>query len=279
MSVPEIRIVERVEPDKSKHHLFTQAAVEIEVFPDDVIKSIEQIDKLPVGKWTEFAIQNDLPCEPLDRKLLKGPLMGIIQLAWHQHFKGTVSERLLANQERRVATYREDLEHVKLSAATPEQRQQRARQTGSAVSPRIPAIGLRYRLKDETMVTWSQYRSQKGLIVSVMIAAGATETGGKVITKDQVVAALRGKLNTRQPEERVVGFYMSEWKKNNIVEQVDDPAAVKGEIPEGFVATETPAPAAAPATPAAEPAAEGKEPAKQASAKKAKSAKQTPKSK
>lgn len=254
MSTPEIRIVERVEPDKSKHHLFTQGAVEIEVFPDDVIKSIDQIDKLPVGKWSEFAIQNNLPCEPLDRKLLKGPLMGIIQLAWHQHFKGSVSEKLIANQERRIATYKEDLEHVKLVAASPQQRAARAKNpnTNTGVA-NAAAIGALFRLKDETTVTWSQYKSQKGLIVAVMISANATEAGGKAITKDQIVAALRGKLNTRQPEERVVGYYMSEWKKEGIVEQVGE-AVPKGEVPEGFVPTDTPTPAAEPAKPA-EPAA------------------------
>jgi hypothetical protein len=179
VDIPEIRIVERTEPDKSKHHIFTQGAVEVEVFADDVIKSIDQIDKLPPGKWTEFATQNGIPCDPLDRKLLKGPLMGIIQLAWHKHFKGHVSDKLMANQERRVATYTEDLEHVKLVEATPQQRAARAKNPSSNTGvPKGPAIGSRFRLRNESMAAWSQFKSQKGLIVAVMIAANATETGG-----------------------------------------------------------------------------------------------------
>lgn len=267
MTMPEIRIVERVEPDTTKRHLFTQGNLELEVFPDDVLRSIDQIDKLPVGKWTEFAVQNDLPCDPLDRKLLKPPLMGVIMLAWHRHFKGGVSDKLIANQDRRIATYKEDLEHVKLVAASPAERTARARspkETGTAAT-RTPSIGLRYRLREESSATWGQYKTQKGLIVAVMIHAGATAVGGKVITKDQITAALRGKLNTRQPEERVVGYYLSEWTKDSIVERVDDPAVPQGEVAAGFVAME---PSSAPPAPAA--AAKPTSPPKQASATKSK---------
>jgi hypothetical protein len=239
MTIPEIRVVERVEPDKSKHFLFTQGTIELEIFADDVLRSIDQIDKLPIGKWTEFAIQNELPCDPMDRKLLKPPLMGIIQIAWHRQFKGGPSDKLLANQERRVAAYIEDLEHVKLVAASPTQRSARAQTKGTnPTTPKGPAIGPRFRLKDDSMVTWSQYKSQKGLIVAVMIAANATEAGGKVITKEQIVTFLRGKLNTKQPEERVVGFYISEWQRDGIVEKVVDETTPSGEIPAGFEAKE-----------------------------------------
>jgi hypothetical protein len=237
VNTPEIRIVERVEPDKTKHHFFVQGAIEIEVFPEDLIRSIDQIDKLPSGRWTEFAVQNNLPCEPLDRKLLKPPLMGIIQLAWHMQFKGVVSERLVANQERRLETYRQDLEHLKLLAASPAQRVARSLNPKPPKADGSPkTFGYLYRLTTAAAEKWSQYTSQKGLIVAVMVAAGAAGDSGKGITKDAITAALRGKLNTKQPEERVVGFYLSEWKKEGTIEQVDESAGKADSIPEGWEA-------------------------------------------
>jgi hypothetical protein len=238
VNIPEVRVVERVDTDKTKHHLFVQGAIEIEIFPEDLIRSIDQIDKLPSGRWTEFAVQNNLPCEPLDRKLLKPPLMGIIQLAWHRQFKGVVSERLVANQERRLETYRQDLEHLKLLAASPAQRVARALKPKpeGKTSTAPKTFGYLYRLTTAAAEKWSQYTSQKGLIVAVMVAAGAAGDTGKGITKDAVIAALRGKLNTKQPEERVVGFYMSEWKKEGIVEQVEESVGKADSVPEGWEA-------------------------------------------
>lgn len=236
VSALEIRIVERTADDKTKHHFFVQGAIEIEVFPEDLIRSIDQIDKLPSGRWTEFAIQNNLPCDPLDRKLLKPPLMGIIQLTWHQTFKGVVSERLVANQDRRIETYKQDLEHIKLLAASPAQRVARSlKPKAEGASATVPkTFGYLYRLKADAAEKWSQFISQKGLIVAVMVAAGAVE-GQKAITKDAVVAALRGKLNTKQPEERVVGFYFSEWQRDGIIERTDSADKVEA-VPEGWEA-------------------------------------------
>lgn len=238
-AIPEAQIVERVEPNKTKQFLFIQGTLEMEVFDDQnggVLKSIDAIDKLPPGRWTEFAIQNDLPCDPLDRKLLKPPLQGIIQIAWTRHFVGVVSERLLANQERRVATYIHDLEHIKIMKDTPTDKMVRGRTTNAEGKPKTPAIGYLYRLRNETAETWSKFTSQKGYLVAVMLASGACGEKGVGISKDLITGAVRGKLNTKQPEERVVGFYLSEWSKDGIVERVDEGAGKSAGPAEGWEA-------------------------------------------
>lgn len=223
--VPEIKVIKRKSPEGDLYY-FIQGDIELQIFaPSDdlhtnsLLKSIDAIDKLPAGRWGELAIQNQLPCDPLDRKLLRPVFMGIIQLAWYRAFEGEPKPDLIDNQASRVEAYKRDLEHVRLIGSQPVDRAGKARQPRDPNQPSKPAQGARaVRLTEGAAESWSSFVGQKGVIVAAMCAAHACGPEGLGITKDQLAIACRGKLNTRQPEERVISFYFADWLKNKVIE-------------------------------------------------------------
>jgi hypothetical protein len=219
-----------------------QGDIKVEIFYEEadpqgsLLKSIDQVDKLPAGYFTNLAAQNGLPCDPFDRMLLRPVIMGMIQIAWQRAFKGQPTEKLLNNQANRVEAYKRDLEHLKLTAQNPEQRQATAR------TPRAPkgdgtarvVSGQLRRLTEATAEKWSAYTGQKGVIVAAMMAAGAFGPSGPGVSASVLATACRGKFQTRQTEERIVGFYFAEWARQGVVEEPPKDLAAVTAVPEGW---------------------------------------------
>jgi len=75
-----------------------------------------------------------------------------------------------------------------------------------------------YRLVNESKATWSAFKSQKGILIEALVAAGAVGKKATGITSSDLAAKIGKKLTTNQPVERVVGFYFSQWKKDGVIE-------------------------------------------------------------
>ncbi len=239
----DMKVVKETE-NESVRFFAVQGEIKIEVFYEKanpnagLMKSIDQVDKLPIGYFTNLMSYNSLPCDPLDRTLMRPVIMGMIQLAWHKAFKGAPTPKLIDNQQNRVNTYLRDLEHLKLTQQNPGQRAATARAPRAPKTPKDPNAaslgGHLRRLKAEAMTKWVEFTGQKGVIIAAMMAAGAFGPDGPGISSEVLATACRGKFNTRQTEERIVGFYFAEWARQEIVEEPPKELPAVKEVPPGW---------------------------------------------
>ena len=87
-----------------------------------------------------------------------------------------------------------------------------------AKTDQAPRAGIAVRLLNDTKATWSAFKGQKGVIIAAMLAIKAVGKTGTSVTSSALAKAV--KLETKQPAERVIGFYFSTWKSKGIVEAV-----------------------------------------------------------
>lgn len=165
---------------------------------DGITRAVDVLDKLNSGMWQRLAALNHLPTDPFDKKLLKVPLMGIIQIAWYRAFDPRVDfEKLLANQEKRVAKYKQDIETLKANPDVAEGK----KKSGGGGGARTAKT---YQLDPAKKDVWSKFGGQKQLIVDAMQKLGPA-------TAAVIADSVKGQLQTRQPAERVVAFYMNDF--------------------------------------------------------------------
>lgn len=77
-----------------------------------------------------------------------------------------------------------------------------------------------FRLLNESKAAWSAFTAQKAVVIEAMVKAGAVGKKAVGVTSAALAASIGKKLTTTQPVERVVGFYMSQWQKDGIVEKL-----------------------------------------------------------
>lgn len=201
-----------IKADDSGAWNYLQGEVSIPVDHESILKTIDNLEKCNAGVWVALARQNEIPCDPFDRKLLKPVLMGILQSAWYKQFgENGVPEKVTMNQETRVKQYIVDLEKLKSNP----------KQTASSDGKREPRIsrGVKsYRLTETTRTAWEKYKGQKKLIIEAMLAMSAGP-GGSGVSAATIADAVKDKLETKQPAERVVAFYMNAFTHEGVVEE------------------------------------------------------------
>lgn len=237
----------RIVKDDNKQWNYMQGEVAIPVDPESILKTIDALEKCNAGIWVTLARHNDLPADPFIKKLLKPVLMGILQNAWYKQFSegGIVPEKCLLNQETRVKKYLEDLEKAKTNP-------QGTEATASAREPKTPRTAKSYRLVESKRAEWEKFKGQKKLIIEAMVAMGAVGTSGGA-SSATIADAIKDKLETKQPAERVVAFYMNSFGHDGIVDSPGDQPS----LPVTKTGSEQAAPADTPAKPASPPAEKG----------------------
>lgn len=210
---------------------FVQGEVRIPADHESILKTVDALDKQNAGVWVALANANNIPADPFDRRILKPVLMGLIQEAWYRSIEGQVPEKCVVNQEARVKKYGEDLENLKknpqAASASP------GRRSSSSSEPKAPRSVKAYRLTEAKKDEWSKYKGQKKLIVDAMLAMGDTAASVNMIAD-----AIKDKLETKQPPERVVAFYMNVFSHDGIVESPGEQSV----LPETPAAKEPPPP-------------------------------------
>jgi hypothetical protein len=205
---------------------FHQGNVRFPMDPDrsvGVVKSVQVLDKLNRGTWLALAQLNHLSVNPFNEDMLKPLLMGIVQLAWHRRFKAgdKTIEKLEQNQAQRVAKYNQDIQTIK---DKPEK---------APKAPKDPNAPKSARVSQEYCTIkgaeLSKYGGQLRLILDAMRELA------KPVAVSEVVAKIKDQLKTKQPPERVVGYYFSEGQKLGIIrvvpitEVADETARLEGE--------------------------------------------------
>jgi hypothetical protein len=209
--------------DDAGKFLFVQGEVSIPVDPDSILKTINNLDTCNAGLWVALARNNDLPTDPFNRKLLKPVLMGVLQNSWYERFgENGIPERVSAGQKARVAKYHEDLEKFKQNPGSVD-----SLRTPEVKSPRTART---YRLTDSKLEEAKKFKGQKKLIIDAMISMGASGTNTGVSTAT-IADAIKDKLETKQPPERVVAFYMNTLAKDGVIDSPGDQANLPDTTP------------------------------------------------
>lgn len=177
---------------------FEQGDVKFPIPDDSITRAVDVLDKLNSGMWQRLAAVNHLPTDPFDKKLLKLPLLGIVQIAWYRAFDPRVDfPKLIANQEKRVAKYKADIEQLK---SNPDLAEGKKRSAGSGGTRTAKAYALDAAKQD----IWGKFTGQKQVIVAAMQKLGPA-------TANVIADTIKSQLQTKQPAERVVAFYMNQW--------------------------------------------------------------------
>lgn len=222
----------KIEEDSGLFY-FSQGNVRFPVDPDrdsGMVKSVAVLDKLNRGTWLALAQLSGFPINPFNEVMLKPLLMGVVQLAWFHRFRMNDKsiEKLQSNQDARVAKYVEDLKNFK---DNPE-KEKKPRAAGSK-GPRQAQL--------YTIVEGAETTKQGGQLRLILDAMLELKVPVSVL---DVVAKIQGQLKTKQPAERVVGYYFSQGQTTGLFKVVNGIAAEKPaeETAPAPVVEETPAP-------------------------------------
>ena len=112
----------------------------------------------------------------------------------------------------------------KFAAKTAPAKKAAVKPAKKAAAPKGNPTGERksslFRLLNESKAAWSIFTAQKAVVIEAMVKAGAVGKKAVGVTSAALAASIGKKLTTTQPVERVVGFYMSQWQKDGIVEKL-----------------------------------------------------------
>lgn len=202
-------------PAVIKDGYFTQGEVRFLIDSNNLAKALDQADKLNAVQKKQLAEMNDIPCEPFDRHLLRKPLLGVVQNAWHKAKAGVIPADVVAGQERRLALYRQQLED--LINHSPDDIVGYGRRKPKAVSVQILS---KYSMDDNKKADWSKFKGQKYLIIKTM---SELELKSKTlgVTCAEIAAAVQETPETLAPSRTNVQFYLNQWKKAGLLTVVN----------------------------------------------------------
>jgi hypothetical protein len=201
-------------------HYFKQGNVRFPVDQKSVVVSVQTLDKLNRTTWMNLAQVNHFPINPFNETLLKPLLIGVIQLEWYKKFspqaKNSAGVPLVelcnANQAKRLEKYREELAMVgKEKETVKKARKEKAAKEGKVAAPRKAqhyAIAVDAKLDG--------YKGQLLLILQAMVDLN------KPATAVEIAERIKDQLVTKQPPERVVGYYMNVEQKSGLVVAVSE---------------------------------------------------------
>lgn len=227
----------------SKTNVFEQAGVKFEVSPTDILASLDALDKLSSDQFKALATANGVPSDPYDKRLLKPILMGIVQNAWYLAYKGQVPEKCVANQDRRVARYKEQLEELKNHNG---EDAVVSRKAPSAAPARERVVNL-YRLTTATKETWEKFKGQKRLIVRAFLELKAVQPEGTGVSVKTISETVKETEETVAPSLKNCAFHVNAFVHEGIVECTNAGEAspeIKPQAPAPKPAAEKPAAAA-----------------------------------
>lgn len=181
-----------------------------------LLESFDALDKLDAGAWQKMAAAAKLPIEPFEKRLLKPVLMGLLQSAWYKATEGKVPEVCVANQARREARYKGQLEELKANIDGKDLvTGAKKKKEGAA-----PKAAQRYRLAKGTDP--EKFSGQKYVVVATI---KALDKGEGVYARDVVEkqAKFPGVI---APSDKNVAFHLNGMAKAGVIEALDE----KGEV-------------------------------------------------
>jgi hypothetical protein len=192
---------------------YIQGDVVVEVDEKSILRTIDALDRCNAATWIAFAVNNDLPADPFNKKLLKPPLMGILQNAWYVKFNPDgIPEKCIVNQKARCRQYMLDLEKVR-SGVGAEAEALRDRPKGSHKA-------MSYVLSEDARKIWQSFGGQKKLMVDAFVKMKAISPSTNGATAKVLTDSIKHLLETKQPPERVVAFYINDWKTKKLIIEV-----------------------------------------------------------
>lgn len=216
-----------VKEDETTYYIHGEAKITIN--PDKLAEAMDMIDKSGPDNYRKHAIAIGLPVDPFSPKLLRPVLMGDFQIVWHR-WKGQPEEALVQIKEKqagRVKHYLTELQELKdkpqsVPKAAGIKDVVRGGHGGGGGGKRA-GTGQAYSFDPAKKDIWGKFDKQKGIIVKAFETAGGTVTAAKLVELINLLPEGQ-RMTTNQPVERVVAFYLAEWKRNGLVITSDAPA-------------------------------------------------------
>jgi hypothetical protein len=219
---------------------YRHGEAKIAINPEKLAEAMDNIDKSGPDSYRKHAIAIGLPVDPFSPKLLRPVLMGDFQIVWHR-WKGQPEEALVQIKEKqagRVKHYLTELQDLKNKPqAAPKPGSTGIKDAvrggrGGGGGGKRAGSGQAYSFDPAKKDIWGKFDKQKGIIVKAFETAGGTATASKLVELINLLPEGQ-RMTTNQPVERVVAFYLAEWKRNGLVVTSDAPApaAATGNAP------------------------------------------------
>jgi hypothetical protein len=225
-------------------HYYQMGPVKFEISVEKFSDALQQADNIGQGPAKEFMQAVGLPVEPWSFKYTRPVLLSFVQVDWHR-FKATPEESLTLIVEKlktRVNHYRDQIAELakkppKVEKAKVVRDAVRGGSTSGTGAAKVQGQVMRLRPDREDI--WGKFTTgQKSVLVAKLKSLGQATSG------DLAKALTEAGFTATQPVERVTAFYFAEWRRNGLIEAVEQ--APNGEAPK-------PAEAKAPATPKPQP--------------------------
>lgn len=229
MNEAEARVVklENVEEGQPERFEFQCGPVHFPASADPIngaVDMVNELNKMGENAFTSIANSCGIPFQLDKLDKLRPLIMGIVQNAWHITLKGAVPERMMTRHVDRIKAYTElmgkvqeatktRVEKAKVTKAS-KPRPEKKEKPAKVAAPKEPK---KYQLV-ETKATkdkWFAFTKQKKVIIDAMqkFPDGATP--------EQIVSKCKGKFEgSKQSEEKIVGFYIGDFKRAGIIKEV-----------------------------------------------------------
>jgi hypothetical protein len=209
---------------------YRHGEAKIAINPDKLAEAMDNIDKAGPDNYRKHALAIGLPVDPFSPKLLRPVLMGDFQIVWHR-WKNQPEEALVQIKEKqagRVKHYLIELQEAKNKPVTAPKTSDgvkdavRVGRGGGGGGTKRAGSGSVYRFDPAKKDIWGKFDKQKGIVVKAFETAGGSASAAKLVELINLLPEGQ-KMTTNQPVERVVSFYLAEWKRNGLVLTSDAP--------------------------------------------------------
>lgn len=128
-------------------YIFSCNGIEFEVFADNMVKSVQQLDTLSDTAWQNILLGAKLPTEPWIKETAKAVVMGIVQNVWYQTFTGAIPEKVARRQEDREREYPKMIAVIAERRAEAVAKAERTKAAKAGVDPAVRAAEREAKVK------------------------------------------------------------------------------------------------------------------------------------
>lgn len=209
----------------SRQLRYQRAGVTFTIFLDSLSDTFDQVRNLPRPSLEALAVAyGHEVADYLTNAMLITLVGGYVQNDWYLTVKDAVPERVKDRHDERIANYEMLLKNppppADPNAEVPGPRLKRA--------PRAPAAAGQP-ARERTYVLLQAPAKPPGGQAALVLAALASTTAALTLAQVTALVVATGQLQTKQPPDRVVIFYLNEFRKKRWIdlgpEQVMAPAA------------------------------------------------------
>ncbi len=207
---------------------FVYGDVKFPVDKESLSNSVNLVDSLNAAVKVQILLNAGLPADPYNEKLSKPVIMGIIQNIWYETFEDSVPETCIRNHERRIVKYKKDIETLRANPEAASEKPGRARREssgGNNGTGRTRSSGVQlYRLTAAGRE--AKLKGQQGVIQEFLKQDAFKSNGAQASVIASGIDQQIQSAGAKQPTERVVAFYMNDWRKRNLLEVVGEQSTI-----------------------------------------------------